>query len=61
MKKLGFKADLRYNINMEKIDITGLMPEQIEYILNMEMKAQELSETIEAQKIRIDNLMCECQ
>jgi hypothetical protein len=61
LKKLGFKADLRYNINMEKIDITGLMPEQIEYILNMEMKAQELSETIEAQKIRIDNLMCECQ
>lgn len=57
MKILDFKAVLWYNLNMEKIDITGLTPEQIEYISSLEKKAQELSQTIEAQKMRIDNLM----
>jgi transposase len=42
---------------MEKIDMTGLSPEQIEYILSLEKKSNELSQTIEDQKIRIDQLM----
>ena len=42
---------------MEKIDRTGLSPEQIEYISSLENKANELSKTVESQKLRIDQLM----
>lgn len=40
--------------------MTGLLPEQIQYITDLEKqaaKADELSQTVEAQKIRIDQLM----
>lgn len=42
---------------MEMIDKSGLTPEQIEYITKLEKREVELTQTIEAQKIRINNLM----
>lgn len=43
---------------MEKIDISGMTPEQIdEYISKLEKQQAELKQTIEAQEIRINNLM----
>ena len=41
---------LWYNNSMEKIDLTGLLPEQIEYISGLEKQ-------VENQKLRIDQLM----
>ena len=37
--------------------MTGLSPEQIKYISSLESKANELSKTVESQKLRIDQLM----
>lgn len=37
--------------------MTGLSHEQIEHISSLESKANELSKTIESQKMRIDQLM----
>jgi transposase len=42
---------------METIDKSGMKPEQIEYISKLEKREAELVQTIEAQKMRIDNLM----
>jgi transposase len=42
---------------METIDKSGLTPEQIEYVTKLEKREAELTQTIEAQKIRINNLM----
>lgn len=42
---------------METIDKSGLTPEQIEYITKLEKREAELTQTIESQKIRINNLM----
>jgi transposase len=42
---------------MEKIDKSGLTPEQIEYISKLEKREAELTRTIEDQKMRINNLM----
>jgi transposase len=42
---------------MEKIDKSGLTPEQIEYITKLEKREAELTQTIEAQKMHINNLM----
>lgn len=42
---------------METINKSGLTPEQIEYITKLEKREAELTQTIESQKMRINNLM----
>lgn len=54
---LAFEAFLWYDMSMKKIDTTGLSSEQIEYISSLENQANELSKTVESQKVRIDQLM----
>lgn len=57
MKLLDFEAFFWYNNIMETIDKSGFTPEQIEYISELENEKAELTQTIEAQKMRINNLM----
>lgn len=42
---------------MQKIDFTGLSPDQIEYISSLEKRTEELSTMVESQQFRIDQLM----
>ena len=42
---------------MKKVDFTGLLPDQIEYISSLEKQTEELSKTVESQQFRIDQLM----
>ena len=42
---------------MKNIDITGLLPDQIEYISSLKKQTEDLSKTVESQQIRIEQLM----
>jgi len=42
---------------MQKIDFTGLSPDQIEYVSSLEKRTDELSKTVQSQQLRIDQLM----
>ena len=42
---------------MQKINVTGLSPDQIEYISSMEKRMDELSKEVASQQLRIDQLM----
>lgn len=42
---------------MQKIDFTGLTPDQIEYISSLEKQTQELTKAVESKQLRIDQLM----
>jgi transposase len=48
--RLDFQSKKWYNKTMQKIDITGLSPEQIEYVAGLE-------KAVESQQVRINQLM----
>lgn len=42
---------------MQNIDLTGLSPDQIEYVTSLKKQKEDLSKTVESQQVRIDQLM----